>query len=277
MSKIELKDVLCFDVETTGLPQKGHTWDKDFRYFPYIASISWVLNGVEKDYIIKPDGYEIPQEVADIHGITTEKALSEGVPFTDIIDEFLNDAARAKMICAHNIYFDVSIVKANVMRYMGQSYYDEMCDRPTHKSRRIDTMRPSTKLCGKWPKLTELYAKLFPGETFDAHNSLSDVQALYRCLPVLVEMGIVNLEITEYETNAEGKEVPIKKTGNATGVKNDMGHRSNDKSVHGSTEKSNVKKQAIIKRVNKISNDKKIDFSDIGNVPLPVSSPDLET
>ena len=44
---------------------------------------------------------------------------------------------------------------------------------------------------GKYPKLEELYSKLFPGETFPAHDALEDVKACKRCIPVLVENGII--------------------------------------------------------------------------------------
>jgi hypothetical protein len=59
-----------------------------------------------------------------------------------------------------------------------------------HKDKRIDTMRAGTKLCGKWPKLTELYKKLFK-EEFEAHSAASDCEACYRCYVKMVEMGLI--------------------------------------------------------------------------------------
>lgn len=32
----------------------------------------------QNEYIIKPDGYEIPLEASNIHGITTEEAQAKG-------------------------------------------------------------------------------------------------------------------------------------------------------------------------------------------------------
>jgi hypothetical protein len=43
---------------------------------------------------------------------------------------------------------------------------------------------------GKYPKLEELYYKLF-AETFPAHNSLEDVRALKRCYWELVKIKIL--------------------------------------------------------------------------------------
>lgn len=200
-------DVLFFDVETTGLPPKGAKWENDFEQFPDIVQISWSIGDKEKDYIIKPEGWDIPAEAAAIHGITTEIALEKGTPFTTVIDEFLTDAEKAPLICAHNIYFDTSMIKANVLHYCGKQYYDEMCERQLDKAKRIDTMYKTIKFVGalyangrpgKFPKLEELHEKLFPGETFDAHNALADVRALRRCLPELVKLELIELKIKEY-------------------------------------------------------------------------------
>ena len=56
-----------------------------------------------------------------------------------------------------------------------------------HNGKRIDTMMKTIKFVGalyqngkpgKFPKLEELFAKLFPGETFPAHDALQDVKSL---------------------------------------------------------------------------------------------------
>jgi DNA polymerase III epsilon subunit-like protein len=125
MQKFELKDICFFDCETTGVPAKGLKWDADFEQFPHVVQLAWSLGDKEKSYIIKPDNYEIPPETTAIHGITTERAIAEGVPFAEVVDEFLADANAAPLVCAHNIYFDSSMLKANVLRYCGREYLGE--------------------------------------------------------------------------------------------------------------------------------------------------------
>lgn len=49
--------------------------------------------------------------------------------------------------------------------------------------------------------MEELYNKCFPGETFPAHDALEDVRACKRCIPVLVENGIIELKQKEYPEN----------------------------------------------------------------------------
>lgn len=46
---------------------------------------------------------------------------------------------------------------------------------------------------GKWPRLEELYDKLFPGETYPAHNAIEDVRALERCFRECVKREIIKI------------------------------------------------------------------------------------
>lgn len=198
---------IFFDVETTGLPGKDQNWETDFLKFPYIVQISWKDSetGVVKDFIIKPEGYEIPHNVAEIHGITTERALIEGVYLSSILEELVNDFGRAERIVGHNIYFDTSMIKANIKRYAVQylphpENFVEKAIEAFHKTKRIDTMMKTISFCNipqkngkgkKFPTLQELYFKLF-GETFEAHNSREDVQATEKCYNELVKRGVLH-------------------------------------------------------------------------------------
>lgn len=163
-----MKDVLTFDCETTGLPPKGAKWDVDFAEFPNIVQLAWAVNEKERSFIIKPEGWEIPEVSIEVHGITAERANAEGVPFADIIDEFLEDCKKARLLVGHNIYFDTSIVKAMILRIMGREYYDAKAEDALFKGKRIDTMMKTIKFVGalyadgrpgKYPKLEELYKK----------------------------------------------------------------------------------------------------------------------
>lgn len=204
MANFNLHDVLCFDCETTGIPDKGMKWDEDFLRFPRPVTMAWAFGDTERHEIIRPQGWDIPTETVAIHGVTTEQADKEGKPFVEVVTEFLNDAEKYPLICAHNVYFDTSIIKAAIM-----ALCPELADKAENalfKGKRIDTMRKTIKFVGarkengsgKFPTLEELFAKLFDGATFPAHNALEDVRALRKCLPPLVEMGIVVLVQKEY-------------------------------------------------------------------------------
>lgn len=212
---ITYDDIVYFDTETTGLPPKVGTWETNFMDFPHICQLSWIYKGRENNYIIRPDGWEIPQEATNVHGITTEYALEHGEALEFVLNQFIGDCREAKLICGHNLYFDVSVIKSE---YMRRNAYNGVIEMALHKGKRIDTMRPAMKFVDarfsngrlKFPRLEELYAKCFNGETFPAHDAIEDVRAVVRCLPVLVEKGIIELVVKDYET--EQTKIPFAKT-----------------------------------------------------------------
>ena len=170
MEKFSLNDVCCFDCETTGVPEKGMKWDVDFLQFPRPVTMAWAFGDTERHEIIRPQGWDIPTETVAIHGITTEQADKEGKPFVEVVTQFLNDAEKCPLICAHNIYFDTSIIKAAIMALCPE--LSERAESALFKGKRIDTMYKTIKFVGakypngrpgKYPKLEELFAKLFDG------------------------------------------------------------------------------------------------------------------
>lgn len=202
-----IEDVLFFDTETTGIPERSWNWDTDFDKYPHIVQMAWLHGCKVETHIIRPDGWEIPQETVDVHGITTEYALEHGEPFASVVDMFIQDCHDAGLICGHNIHFDTSIIKANILRELGREYYDANdVENALYKGKRIDTMRPTMKWVDarmangrlKFPNLSELYSRCFPGETFPAHDALEDVKAVAKCLPVIVVLGLVELKVKEY-------------------------------------------------------------------------------
>ena len=202
-----IEDVLFFDTETTGIPPKGASWEKDFEQYPRIVEIAWLYKGKGETHIIRPEGWEIPEEAADVHGITTEYAREHGEAFVFVIDRFVAFCQKAGLLCGHNIHFDTGMIKANILRELGWEYYDANgVEDALFKGKRIDTMRASMKWVDartasgrpKFPNLTELFCRCFPTETFEAHEALEDTKAVARCLPVLVDLGLVELKVKEY-------------------------------------------------------------------------------
>jgi len=150
---------------------------------------------------VKPDGWVIPAEATAIHGITTEHALEVGEPFARIADHFVHDCMIADIIIGHNIYFDSSIIKANILRMGMPNWYNDIVEPAMDKTKRRCTMMKTIKFVdakfengrgGKFPKLEELYFKLF-AEDFPAHNALEDVKATLRCTESLIALGIIEI------------------------------------------------------------------------------------
>lgn len=202
-----IDDVLFFDTETTGIPDRAAKWDVDFMQYPHVVQLAWMHGCKVENHIIRPDGWEIPDNTVEVHGITTEYALEHGEPFASVVDMFIQDCHDAGLICGHSIHFDTSIIKANILRELGREYYDANdVENALYKGKRIDTMRPTMKWVDarmangrvKFPNLSELYSRCFPGESFPAHDALEDVKAVAKCLPVILELGLVELKVKEY-------------------------------------------------------------------------------
>ena len=204
---MDINDVLFFDTETTGIPDRSAKWDVDFNDYPRIVQIAWMIGEHAESHIIRPEGWEIPEETVAVHGITTEYALEHGEPFILVIARFIEFATNAGLLCGHNIHFDTGIIKANILRELGREYYNANdVEQALFKGKRIDTMRSTMKWVDarnswgklKFPNLGELYSRCFPGETFPAHDALEDTKAVARCLPVILEQGLVELKVKEY-------------------------------------------------------------------------------
>ena len=103
---------LFFDTETTGLPRNSHASIKELENWPRVVQLAWLTYSntgkllSENDYIIKPEGFIIPNEATKIHGITTKKALVEGNDLSMVLAQFARDVKKANLVVAHNIDFD---------------------------------------------------------------------------------------------------------------------------------------------------------------------------
>ncbi len=189
---------LIFDTETTGLPRDYKAPLTDFDNWPRVVQISWQLLNADGsldrygDYIIRPDGFDIPFNAAAIHGITTEKAQRLGVPLHEALEVFLGDMSFCEVLVGHNIEFDINILGCELLRLGIESKLTKM---PT-----IDTTHAGTDYCKlpggrgggyKYPKLDELHQALFKKGFGEAHNAIADVEATARCFVRMCELGLI--------------------------------------------------------------------------------------
>lgn len=190
---------LFFDTETTGLPSNWKAPPQATEHWPRIVQIAWILadeNGEhiqEHEYLIKPDGFEIPAESTNIHGITTQQAQADGVELTQAITQFLDAQAQSQALVAHNIMFDTKVLAAECFR-------NEL-DTSWLGHKQICTMKESTNFCqlpgrygNRWPKLLELHEILFEKRFEEAHDALVDVRACAKCFYELVDRGVLKTQ-----------------------------------------------------------------------------------
>ena len=187
-----------FDTETTGLPRDWNAPlnSRTLANWPRMVQLAWILCDdagnelASASRIIRPQGYVIPREAAKVHGITTERALAEGIGLDEALDEVLPRIEQATFAVAHNISFDEKILGAEFLR-LGRP--TPFLKKPLHC-----TMKESTQYCAlpgmygfKYPNLTELHRKLFKKAFDDAHNALADVRACKAAYYELRTLGVM--------------------------------------------------------------------------------------
>ena len=198
---------LIFDTETTGLPKKWAAPISDTDNWPRCVQIAWQLHDEmgklieHQDFLIHPEGFNIPYDAERIHGISTELAQAEGVSLSEVLEKFNIALSKAKFIVGQNVGFDVNI--------MGCEFFRMEMDSPMTKMPVLDTCTEVTasllKLPGgrggkfKLPTLTELHQYLFNQPFAEAHNATADVEATTRCFFELIRTEIFKPKELEVE------------------------------------------------------------------------------
>lgn len=191
-----MKTIIFFDTETTGLPKSYNAPSSDTESWPRLVQLSWLVTDTDGNllksgnHIIRPVGFEIPEEASNVHGITQHRALAEGEDLEEVIDAFMTDAESTDLIVGHNINFDIHVVGAELCR-LGRE------DSLRHRHYEC-TMRSSTSFCQipnrrgfKFPKLQELHYRLFGSNFENAHDSSADVSATAKCYFELKRRGVM--------------------------------------------------------------------------------------
>lgn len=189
---------LFFDTETTGLPKDYKAPESNLTNWPRMVQLAYLLYdqkiGVisKGNYIIKPNGFDIPLESSRIHGITMDRAFRDGTDISVVLDTFNSMLSKADYLVAHNIDFDKKIVGAE---YLRKNYKN-----PIPLKKMICTMSSTTKYCAiegkygyKWPSLQELHYKIFNNNFEDAHDASIDVAITFKCFKELIKKNIIKL------------------------------------------------------------------------------------
>jgi DNA polymerase-3 subunit alpha len=193
---------LIFDTETTGLPKSWSAPITDTDNWPRCVQIAWQLHDEmgnlteNQDYLIKPDGFNIPYDAERIHGISTELAQEQGILLVEVLEKFNIALSKAKYIVGQNLGFDINI--------MGSEFHRMNIGTDMSKMPILDTCTEITanllKLPGgrggkfKLPTLTELHQYLFNLPFAEAHNATADVEATSRCFLELIKRQVFTKE-----------------------------------------------------------------------------------
>ena len=182
----ETNGIRCFRPPTHRLLQLAYI-TPDKKYTTYIK-------GVTK---MAPD---LP------HNITIEKCNEEGIDSKDAILKFMEEIRKVDVIIAHNIEFDIGIVR-HILEEDGHTELLVEFNKLISEKYKLCTMQSTKNFCKlefknprrrvynsvkeyKWPSLEELYTKLYlKPTTEELHDALQDCIVLEKCIIKLKNRG----------------------------------------------------------------------------------------
>jgi DNA polymerase III subunit epsilon len=182
---------LFYDTETTGLPDFKEPSEAPQQ--PHIVQLAAILADLDTgkeiasmDVVIQPQGWVIPDEMALIHGITTQYANEVGIPEKLAVQLFMEFAVGRKRI-AHNQQFDARIIRIALKRFSTEAVADEfkagVSECTAVLSTPICNLPPTDKMLAagmtknKTPNLGEAYRHFIGRDFVGAHTAMADVRA----------------------------------------------------------------------------------------------------
>ena len=198
---------LIFDTETTGLPKRWDAPITDTDNWPRCIQIAWQLhdglgNCIEhQDYLVQPDGFNIPYDAEKIHGISTELAQEQGIPLAEVLEKFNEALSKTKFVVGQNVKFDLNIMGAEFVRGGVVNSLQELPVLDTCTEHTASLCQISGGRYGKFklPTLTELHEFLFKKPFSEAHNATADVEATTRCFFELLRLESFTKEQLEVQ------------------------------------------------------------------------------
>jgi DNA polymerase-3 subunit epsilon len=200
--------VMGYDTETQSFPLYKEPSEHPDQ--PHIVELAAILMDdatrtelKRMHRIVRPDGWVSSPEALAVHGITHERAMDEGVPERQVMEEFHALQLQADLRIGHNESFDQRIMRIGYKRHTigfnssampEQEYRDEIADAfkarlsyCTKNGSRKDYNLPPTPAMlkknmrfPKDPKLSEAYMHYFNTEMQGAHSALHDTQNTLR-------------------------------------------------------------------------------------------------
>jgi DNA polymerase III epsilon subunit-like protein len=202
---------LFLDTETSGLPDTHNLRWGVYPYYKHldkyekarIVQFSMLITDKQfkfedvKDYVIKREGFDITNE--EFHGITNDISDNTGVSFDTVaVEIFYEQLKKVSHIIAHNVAFDVGVIKSELYRRNLHYIIDEL-DKKTLLCT-MKHMKPILKIINQYgnyknPSLNEIYKFNFNKDVENAHNSLYDVSNLHKVVRHMYENNTLNYKI----------------------------------------------------------------------------------
>ena len=182
-----MKNIVCFDTETTGVDIQK---DKIIQ----IAMVKFDPENYQtvetlQKYTIPEGDWDIPPEATEVHHLTKEFILQNGVPFKSVAHDIIAFFDGCDILSYNGNNFDVAILQNN-LEAVGVKWTLPDC-------KYYDSMIIEKKIHGM--RLVDVYNRYF-GEDFEAHDAFADVNATIKVFQKQMEthketIDNMNLEI----------------------------------------------------------------------------------
>ena len=185
---------LIFDSSANGSPRNYKAPLDDLFNWPRLVHLSWITLGADMkplsdhDFLIKPEGFVVPQDALEKHHIEEIDLTEKGHNIKEVLTLF-SDALKAnKYVFAHNLNYNESIV--------GSEFYRHSMASPLIAAEKYCLMHEGTYYCKipgkkgyKWPSLQEMHSKVFNKGYTPSNHARADVIAATRCFIALYKAG----------------------------------------------------------------------------------------
>jgi DNA polymerase III epsilon subunit-like protein len=199
--------LLFIDSETNGLPTSKYAPYTEPNMWPHIIQLSWQIIDSdtwttlhEEDVFVKPRA-TWSLEAERIHQIPEAIAARFGKEPLEVLTRFQEDLNKCDVVIGHNLSFDKTAILAEVQRLYEAGKSERATTFWKKGIKEICTMVLTKQFCNvkfkdstdlKFPRLAELYSKLFNKEYdisgADLHNAKHDVACLVLCVKTMSRM-----------------------------------------------------------------------------------------
>lgn len=181
------------DTETTGLTRLSFANKLNYKQWPRMVQVAWALvkDGAITErhcLLVRPDDHRISRTATQIHGITHEEAMKNGVSVQHALSQINADFARSRAVIAHNIQFDLGIVLSEAFRAGIEINLPEKRICTVHIGRQYLVKAKGLKH-GGYPKLSYLYESLFGFRFTGKHDAANDLNACFHVYKKLKSLG----------------------------------------------------------------------------------------
>jgi DNA polymerase-3 subunit epsilon len=190
---------LIFDTETTGMvafrkpPEDASQPDLIQLGLLMVETDDWEPRARLSVLVQLNEGVQIEPGARAAHGISEADCAKYGIVPMVACSLFNQACLQADIIVAHNLAFDLSIMKTALYRLGDKPHRLDGRQMVCTKESSTDILKLPGKYGYKWPTLAEAYRHYTGKEVEGAHDALVDTEACAEIFRGLVQEGVVDL------------------------------------------------------------------------------------